>query len=124
MDPLTGKHEIISGEASPGGNVVGSGPGFVDVEDMAFDGMNLYVLDNLGRRNAILKVNLQTGDRTIVSGFDTSGDEVIGHGVDLRLVSAIAVVPIPEPSSIRLVCLGIAFYVLIGRRHFCVTPEA
>jgi hypothetical protein len=98
VDPATGDRKQISGcEDDACTSVQGTGPGFLDPLGLGFasDG-SLLVAD--GGLEAIVRVDLGTGDRTIVSGCtdascssEVGGGPIFGDALDLAVV--------PEPGS-------------------------
>ena len=89
VNPVSGVRKIIS--QNPGGvsSGVGNGPAFGSITDMALseDGDSLIVVD-LGN-DAIVEVDLKSGDRTIIS---TSAGAAVGTGEDFRSPHGIEVV--------------------------------
>lgn len=85
VDPATGERRMIS---KGGPNPVGLGPPFISVTDIALstDGKSVIVAD-LGRE-AVIEVNLQTGDRRIIT---QSFGEIVGSGFDFRVPHGISV---------------------------------
>lgn len=79
VHPVSGTRKIVSQSSSTGGPVVGDGVAFISVTDIATaaDGQSLLVVD-LGLE-ALIEVDLKTGDRTVVT--QTFGNPV-GTGVD------------------------------------------
>ena len=84
IDPATGQRRMIS---RGGSHAVGDGPAFVSLTDMAFaaDGETLIVVD-LGRE-ALIEVDLVTGDRRIIT---QSFGEPVGSGYDFRVPHGIS----------------------------------
>ncbi|MCL4683726.1 trypsin-like serine protease [Myxococcota bacterium] len=100
VDPLTGQRETVSGCESPACTIVrGSGPRFGDPFGVAFDRAGrLLVADS--RLDALLRVDLATGDRTLLSGCaDPSCQSALGGGP--RLAQPLDLVVVPEPDAGR-----------------------
>lgn len=79
VDPVTGNRTVLSGKSR------GAGPQFKYVADVFYASPNtLYVTDSF--RPALDRVDIKTGDRTIISGKDDNG-KWIGKGSDFEIAA-------------------------------------
>ena len=88
VHPITGRRAIVSQNITEDGGGVGAGPNFVSITDSSIsaDGSSLVVVD-LGT-DSIVDVNLQNGDRTVVSSNPASSggdgsDFASPHGIEI-----------------------------------------
>jgi DNA-binding beta-propeller fold protein YncE len=98
IDPATGERVLVSGcESLACATVRGAGPRFADPFGVAFDHEGrLLVADS--RLDALLRVDLLTGDRTLLSGCaDPSCQSARGDGP--RLAQPLDLVVVPEPDT-------------------------
>jgi sugar lactone lactonase YvrE len=105
VDPLTSVFTLVSGgPVGSGPTMGGAGPLALATES---DGRILLTEDTL---NAVLSINPVTGNRAILS------DATHGTGPAITNPQGIAVVPVPEPSSIALLTIGAIGLAALARR--------
>jgi hypothetical protein len=117
VDPSTGDRTQISGcENDACTSQSGTGPAFIDPFGLGFgSGGSLLVAD--GGLEAIVRVDLQTGDRSVISGcVDASCSSAVGAGPILGDALDLAVVPEPGPGSAAGAALaGLAWLARVRR---------
>ena len=117
IDPATGARALVSGCEDVGCNTVrGAGPRFGNPFGIGFglDGSLLVADLSL---DAVLRVDLVSGDRTLVSGCaDLSCSSALGAGPGFG--ESIDVAVIPEPASAALATGAVAVLAVLARRRF------
>jgi hypothetical protein len=106
IDVATGERELVSGcENLACSTIRGSGPAFAEPFGVGFDrDGRLLVTDS--RLDALLLVDLATGDRTLLSGCgDPTCQSAVGSGPRLAQPLDIAIVPEPSAASAMLAVL-------------------
>jgi hypothetical protein len=98
VDPVTGARTLVSGCQDTACNMVrGAGPVFVDLFGLATGPAGvLYASDSI--LDAVLRIDLASGDRTLVSGCgDATCSAAAGAGP--RLGEPVDLVAVPEPAA-------------------------
>jgi len=108
VDPATGDRTLLSGcEDAACTSARGAGPAFVDLFGLAREASG-ELLATDASLDAILRVDPETGDRTLVSGCaDASCSAAAGGGPGLGEPVDLLVVPVPEPGAGSGAALGL-----------------
>ncbi len=98
IDPATGERVLISGcESLDCDSVRGGGPAFAEPFGVGFDRRGRLLVSD-SRLDALLRVDLGTGDRTLLSGCaDPSCQSALGSGP--RLAQPLDIALVPEPGT-------------------------
>lgn len=96
IDPATGERVLVSGcESLDCDTVRGGGPAFAEPFGVGFDRRGRLLVSD-SRLDALLRVDLVTGDRTLLSGCaDPSCQSALGSGP--RLAQPLDIALVPEP---------------------------
>ena len=95
VDPLSGDRTTLSGL-----NGFGTGPDFSNPQSIAINAAGDIFVTNRFFFNAVYHVDPVTGDRTVIS------DSATGLGPMFSDLRGIAIVAVPEPSTLFLLCFG------------------
>ena len=109
VDPVTGDRLQLSG------GTVGSGVALRDTQGFAFVDNNTVVMGQ-DQTRSLLSIDLQTGNRSVLSAGDNSTHNLLGTGPNFSFPIDVVVVSqvIPEPSAIFLGAIGV--FGLLSRR--------
>ncbi len=123
IDVATGERVLVSGcETLACDSVRGAGPAFAEAFGIGFDHAGRLLVSD-SRLDALLRVDLATGDRTLLSGCaDPTCQSALGSGPRLAQPLDIALVPEPRTGAGALAALS-ALAALAWRRDV-VAPSA